>query len=93
MFTFLADLRYVGQEHTIAIPVADAALLCRDIGAAARRCSTPSTTSAMARPRPTSGSRCVNVRLVVTAGRVDTLAEQWLAQPWQPEPPVAEAVA
>jgi N-methylhydantoinase A len=32
----------------------------------------------------------VNVRLVVTAGKADTLAEQWLAQAWQPEPPVAE---
>jgi N-methylhydantoinase A len=34
----------------------------------------------------------VNVRLVVTAGKVDTLAEQWLAQPWQPEPPAAEGI-
>ncbi len=56
VFTFLADLRYVGQEHTIAIPVArpDAAQ-----SATSRRCgdcSTPSTISATARPRPTSGS-------------------------------------
>ena len=34
----------------------------------------------------------MNVRLVVTAGKVDTLAEQWLSQAWQPEPPVAEGV-
>src|SRR5918995_6154073 len=29
-FTYLADLRYVGQEHTIAIPVTDPALLSGD---------------------------------------------------------------
>jgi N-methylhydantoinase A len=39
---------------------------------------------------PDERVECVNVRLVVTAGKVDTLAESWLAQPWQAEPPVAE---
>ena len=32
----------------------------------------------------------VNVRLVVTAARQDTLAERWLSEPWTPEPPVAD---
>jgi len=32
----------------------------------------------------------VNVRLVVTAPRPDTLAERWLSQPWTAEPPVAD---
>src|SRR6476661_1220827 len=32
----------------------------------------------------------VNIRLVVTAGRPDTLAEQWLSAPWIAEPPVAD---
>jgi len=32
----------------------------------------------------------VSVRLVVTAARSDTLAEQWLSQRWTPEPPVAD---
>ena len=55
-FPFFADLRYVGQEHTIAIPVRDPTCSA----ATSRRCaprSTPSTTSATARRRPTSGSR------------------------------------
>jgi N-methylhydantoinase A len=33
----------------------------------------------------------VNVRLVVTAGRPDTLAEHWLVEPWRPEAPAAES--
>src|SRR5262249_52456877 len=33
----------------------------------------------------------VNVRLVVTAARADTLAERWLSEPWRPEPAVADA--
>jgi N-methylhydantoinase A len=40
---------------------------------------------------PDERLECVNVRLVVTAGKTDTLAEQWLAQRWQPEPPVPES--
>jgi N-methylhydantoinase A len=32
----------------------------------------------------------VNIRLVVTAARADTLAERWLSEPWVPEPPVAD---
>ena len=30
-FAFLADLRYVGQEHTIAIPVRDPRLLAGNL--------------------------------------------------------------
>ena len=40
-----------------------------DIDELRARCSMPSTISVTARPRPTSGSRCVNMRLVVTAAR------------------------
>ena len=32
----------------------------------------------------------VNVRLVVTAARQDTLAERWLSEKWTPEAPVAD---
>ena len=56
-FAYLADLRYVGQEHTIAIPVQDPAAAQRRLRGRCARRSTPSTTSATARPRPTSGWR------------------------------------
>src|SRR5882672_10480704 len=91
VFTFLADLRYVGQEHTIAIPVADAALLCRDV-APLQAMFHAEHDQRYGQAAPDERLECVNVRLVVTAGKVDTLAEQWLAQAWQPEPPVAEGV-
>jgi N-methylhydantoinase A len=89
VFTFLADLRYVGQEHTIAIPVADPALLCRDI-APLQAMFHAEHDQRYGQAAPDERLECVNVRLVVTAGKVDTLAESWLAQPWQAEPPVAE---
>jgi N-methylhydantoinase A len=91
VFTFLADLRYVGQEHTIAIPVADAALLCRYI-APLQAMFHAEHDQRYGQAAPDERLECVNVRLVVTADKVDTLAEQWLAQPWPPEAPVAEGV-
>src|SRR5207249_10624920 len=89
VFTFLADLRYVGQEHTIAIPVADPSLLCRDI-APLQTLFHAEHDQRYGQAAPDERLECVNVRLVVTAGKVDTLADRWLAQPWQPEAPVAE---
>jgi N-methylhydantoinase A len=89
VFTFLADLRYVGQEHTIAIPVADPTLLSRDI-APLQAMFHAEHDQRYGQAAPDERLECVNVRLVVIAGKVDTLAEQWLAQLWQPEPPVAE---
>jgi N-methylhydantoinase A len=89
VFTFLADLRYVGQEHTIAIPVADPALLSRDIAPLQEKFHAEHD-QRYGQAAPDERLECVNVRLVVTAGKVDTMAEQWLAQPWQPEPPAAE---
>ncbi|MFL5068769.1 MAG: hydantoinase/oxoprolinase family protein [Xanthobacteraceae bacterium] len=90
VFTFLADLRYVGQEHTIAIPVASPSLLCRDIAPLQAKFHAEHD-QRYGQAAPDERLECVNVRLVVTAGKVDTLAEQWLAQAWQPEAPVAEA--
>ena len=36
---------------------------------------------------PDESMEIVNMRLVVTAPRTDTLAERWLSEPWTPEPP------
>ena len=86
--TFLADLRYVGQEHTISIPVRDAKLLSgRD---ELRRLFDAEHHQRYGQAAPDERLEVVNIRLVVTAGRPDTLAEQWLSAPWMPEPPVAE---
>jgi N-methylhydantoinase A len=88
-FTFLADLRYVGQEHTISIPVRDPKLLSGNDDEL-RRLFDAEHDQRYGQAAPDERLEVVNVRLVVTAGRPDTLAERWLSQPWQPEPPVPD---
>jgi N-methylhydantoinase A len=86
---FLADLRYVGQEHTISIPVAHPDLLSGDF-APLRRLFDAAHHERYGQASPEERLEVVNVRLVVTAGRTDTVAERWLSETWTPEPPVAD---
>jgi N-methylhydantoinase A len=85
-FNFAADLRYRGQEHTIAVPVTGPDDL---VGV---------TATAMIRQRfdaqhdrrhghaaPDQSIEIVNLRLVVTVPRVDDAISKWLSSPWQPE--------
>jgi N-methylhydantoinase A len=90
-FAFLADLRYVGQEHTIAIPVADPKLLSGDFELLRKRFDAEHD-QRYGQAAPDERLECVNVRLVVTAAKADTLAERWLSEPWQPEAPAAEGL-
>ena len=87
--TFLADLRYVGQEHTISIPVRDPGLLAGHDDEL-RRLFDAEHHQRYGQAAPDERLEVVNIRLVVTAGRPDTLAEQWLSAPWTAEPPVAD---
>jgi N-methylhydantoinase A len=89
-FAFLADLRYVGQEHTIAILVADPALLSGDF-APLRALFDAAHDRRYGQAAPDERIEIVNVRLVVTAARPDTLAERWLSEPCAAEPMVADA--
>jgi N-methylhydantoinase A len=86
---YLADLRYVGQEHTIAIPVRDAAQLSGDFSPL-RSAFDAEHDQRYGQAAPDERLEVVNVRLVVTAARPDTLAERWLSERWTPEAPVAE---
>jgi N-methylhydantoinase A len=88
-FTYLADLRYVGQEHTIAIPVPDPALLSGDFSPLRAAFDTEHD-QRYGQAATEERLEIVNVRLVVTAARSDTLAEQWLSEPWTPQPPVED---
>jgi N-methylhydantoinase A len=88
-FAYLADLRYVGQEHTIAIAVQDPALLTGDFGTL-RAAFDAEHDQRYGQAAPDERLEIVNVRLVVTAARSDTLAEHWLSEKWTPEPPVAD---
>jgi len=87
-FAFFADLRYVGQEHTIATPVADPDALSGDFSEL-RRLFDAAHDQRYGQAAPDERIEVVNIRLVVTASKTDTLAESWLSEPWTPEPPVA----
>jgi N-methylhydantoinase A len=88
-FAYLADLRYVGQEHTIAIPVREPAMLSGDFSAL-RAAFDAEHDQRYGQAAPDEKLEIVNVRLVVTAARADTLAERWLSEKWTPEAPVAD---
>jgi N-methylhydantoinase A len=89
-FAFLADLRYVGQEHTIAIPVRDPALLAGN-DPKLRALFDAAHHERYGQAAPDERLECVNVRLVVTAARADSLAERWLSEPWTAEAPVPDS--
>jgi N-methylhydantoinase A len=90
-FTFLADLRYVGQEHTISIPVARPDLLSGDFQPL-RHLFDAEHDQRYGQASPEERLEVVNVRLVITAARTDTVAERWLAEAWTPEPPIADGI-
>ena len=73
-FAYLADLRYVGQEHTIAIPVREPGLLSGDF-APLRAAFDAEHDQRYGQAAPDERLEIVNVRLVVTAARNDTLAD------------------
>jgi N-methylhydantoinase A len=83
-FRFLADLRYIGQEHAIPIPVRVPADLTGD-SSAVRAAFDREHAQRYGQSAPDESMEIVNLRLVVTAAREDTLAERWLVEPWQPE--------
>ena len=88
-FRFFADLRYVGQEHALQIAVDDAAALTGDLDALRRRFHAEHD-KRYGQAAIEESLEIVNVRLVVTAARADTLAETWLTAPWTPEGVIEE---
>jgi N-methylhydantoinase A len=88
-FNFLADLRYVGQEHTISIPVRDPRMLGGH-DEELRRLFDTEHHQRYGQAAPDERLEVVNIRLVVTAGRADSLAQQWLSEQWVAEAPVAD---
>lgn len=88
-FRFFADLRYVGQEHALQIPVDGPAALTGDLDTLRRRFHAEHD-KRYGQAATEEGLEIVNVRLVVTAARADTLAETWLTAPWQPELAIEE---
>jgi N-methylhydantoinase A len=90
-FSFFADLRYVGQEHTIPIPVSSPKLLSGDFSPL-RKLFDVEHDQRYGQAAPDERLEIVNVRLVVNAARPETIAETWLSEAWKPEAPVADDV-
>jgi N-methylhydantoinase A len=89
-FVFYANLRYVGQEHTIPIPVSGPQWLTGDLGPLRKLFHTEHA-KRYSQSAPDESMEIVSLRLVVTAAREDNLAERWLNEPWQAEGPVEES--
>jgi N-methylhydantoinase A len=90
-FTFYANLRYAGQEHTIPIPVSGTNLLTGDLGPLRKMFHTEHA-KRYSQSAPDESMEIVSLRLVVTAPRQDRLAERWLSEPWQAEGTMQETM-
>jgi len=88
-FEYLADLRYVGQEHAIAIAVEDVAQVT-DGSAALGRAFHAEHAQRYGQAADHEVLEIVKIRLVVTAPRAASVAEEWLTAPWSPEAAVPD---
>jgi N-methylhydantoinase A len=81
---FFADLRYVGQEHAISIPIESTDMLSGDTSEVRRRFDAEHDRR-YSQSAPTEALEIVSLRLVLTAARTDNVAEEWLSRPWEAE--------
>jgi len=83
-YRFFADLRYVGQEHAISIPIEATAQLSGDTSEVRKRFDAEHDRR-YSQSAPTEALEIVSLRLVLTAARTDNVAEEWLSRRWEPE--------
>jgi N-methylhydantoinase A len=88
-FKYYADLRYVGQEHALQIPLRDASMLSGDT-AEVREAFHVEHDQRYGQAAKEEKLEVVNLRLVLTAARADTIAEEWMTQDWTPTDNAAE---
>jgi N-methylhydantoinase A len=88
-FRFFADLRYVGQEHALPIWIERAEMLTCDT-ATLRALFHIEHDKRYGQAAVDEELEIVNLRLVLTSARDDTIAEAWIAQAWQPTERQAE---
>lgn len=89
-FSYCADLRYVGQEHTISIPLDNSEPGATDLDALYRRFHAEHDRR-YRQSAPNELLEVVSLRLVLTAQRSDNLAEEWLSDPWRAEGTIQNA--
>jgi N-methylhydantoinase A len=83
-FEFAADLRYRGQEHTIAIPVAHPEDLATDISGTTQKFNAQHDRR-YGHAAPDQSMEIVNLRLVVIIARMQDVIAKWMSEPWKPE--------
>jgi N-methylhydantoinase A len=88
-FEFAADLRYRGQEHTIAIPVGKPEDLSTDISETSQKFNAQHDRR-YGHAAPDQSIEIVNLRLVVTIARMQDVIAKWMSEPWKPESPAPE---
>lgn len=81
IFSFQADLRYAGQEHTIPIPVTGPEDLTRDTAALAARFNVEHD-KRYGQSAPNETVEIAGLRLVLIATRDVAVADSWLSEPW-----------
>jgi N-methylhydantoinase A len=82
-FRFFADLRYVGQEHTLPIRIGRAEMLTGETSAL-RKLFHIEHDKRYGQAAVEEQLEIVNLRLVLSAARPDTIADEWMAQQWWP---------
>jgi N-methylhydantoinase A len=88
-FLFVADLRYVGQEHALPIRIDNADMLTGDTSAL-RALFHVEHDKRYGQAALDEQLEIINLRLILTSARADTIAEDWMAQAWQPTEQAAE---
>lgn len=85
-FAFHADLRYLGQEHAIPVPVAGPGQMTGGVSSL-RALFHDEHAKRYSQSAPDESMECVSVRLVVTAARRERerVVGQWMNEPWLPE--------
>jgi N-methylhydantoinase A len=84
VFQLFADLRYLGQEHAISVPIETPDMLTRDTAELRGRFHREHDRR-YGQSAPSESLEMVSLRLVVIAPRGEVIAEQWLSEPWSAE--------
>jgi N-methylhydantoinase A len=88
-FRLFAGLRYVGQEHALPIRIGHADMLIGDT-TALREIFHAEHDKRYGQAAVGEDLEIVDLRLVLTAPRADSIAEEWMAKAWQPAEPATE---
>tara|TARA_B110000503_G_scaffold51703_1_gene83379 strand:- start:1187 stop:3241 length:2055 start_codon:yes stop_codon:yes gene_type:complete len=95
VFSFLADLRYYGQEHTIPIPLSGPEDLTKDTTKLAARFNHEHD-KRYGQSAPNETIEIAALRLIVISPRDASVVDRWLSEPWvadgNPEPTFRDVV-